>query len=122
MYGDRSTEQSIILVPKSEAGSGHHVVAPASLFSSSNMGASLFATHYQFDEVLNLWKSGFIVYRRQFRTRSMTLHNTLGRLGSLPHVPSSRIKRSEPEGSPQISWCREGAQGDLAVTQRGPQD
>ena len=28
----------------------------------------------------------------------------------------------DTEGSPQISWCREGAQGHLAVTQRVPQD
>ena len=31
-------------------------------------------------------------------------------------------KVSDPEDSPQISWCREGTQGHVAVTQRGPQD
>jgi hypothetical protein len=31
-------------------------------------------------------------------------------------------KGSDPEGSPQISWCRECTQGHLAMTQRGPQD
>lgn len=58
MYRDRSTEQSIILVPKSEAGSGCNVTAAASLLSSINVRASLFATHYRPEDELNLPKSG----------------------------------------------------------------